>query len=102
MQPDFDARGERQSDSDFAPGLDKKRAYSRPWVVGKLLVLVLMRFFNAILFFFAKCLCTQASASKTPAPGASAEEVDRIMLEKAEESLRKVQADIDRDIGGKS
>ncbi|CAM9908518.1 unnamed protein product [Laminaria digitata] len=43
----------------------------------------------------------EASASKIPAPGASAEEVDRIMLEKAEESLRKAQADIERDIGGK-
>lgn len=61
-----------------------------------------MWLFHDIFGFLAIYFCTQASTSKTPAPGASEEEVDRIMLEKAEESLRKAQADIDRDISGKS
>ncbi|CAN0350625.1 unnamed protein product [Ascophyllum nodosum] len=41
-----------------------------------------------------------ANASKTAAAGASAEEVDRLMLKEAEEKLRRAQADIERELGG--
>lgn len=46
-------------------------------------------------------VCPQASVSKTAAANASKEEVEDLMIEQAEESLRKAQAEIERDVGGK-
>lgn len=41
----------------------------------------------------------QASSSKKAAPGASEDEVERLMLKQADESLRKAQEEIERNIG---
>lgn len=45
-------------------------------------------------------VCLQASVSKAAAANASKEEVEDLMIEQAEESLRKAQAEIEREIGG--
>jgi len=43
----------------------------------------------------------QASSSKKAAPGASEDEVESLLLQQADESLRKAQEEIERNIGGK-
>lgn len=46
-------------------------------------------------------VCPQASVSKVAAANASKKEVEDLMIEQAEESLRKAQAEIEREIGSK-
>ena len=41
----------------------------------------------------------QASSSKKARPGASDDEVESLMLQQAEESLRKAQEEIERNVG---